>query len=183
MPRSTLIGASVSLLPPPGIHQDSIAPHSSRPAGWAPHRTGSSFIPHQSLFTGHLPCARHCASLWTGPLAIYPMGAQPLWIIHTSKCCEKSDPFHGLKVDSYLTLGNELSEETHVLTKQENSLGSPQPPAVSRRVREPKRTALPHSLKSRILWWWDSFWGCLWPIILKEETDRAGLHLRPGCEH
>ena len=29
MPGSTLIGASVSLLPPPGIYQDSVAPHSS----------------------------------------------------------------------------------------------------------------------------------------------------------
>ena len=29
----------------------------------------------------------------------------------------------GLKVGSYLTLGNELSEETHLLTKQEILLG------------------------------------------------------------
>ena len=43
-----------------------------------------------------------------------------------------SDPFHGLKVDSYLTFGNELSEETHVLTKQESLLGSPPPPSTPR---------------------------------------------------
>ena len=39
------------------------------------------------------------------------------------KCCRKGDPFQGLKLGSCLTLGNELSEETHVLTKQEILLG------------------------------------------------------------
>ena len=34
-------------------------------------------------------------------------------------CCRKGDPFQGPKPGSCLTLGNELSEETHVLTKQE----------------------------------------------------------------
>ena len=34
-------------------------------------------------------------------------------------CCRKADPFQGPKLGSCLTLGNELSEETHVLTKQE----------------------------------------------------------------
>ena len=32
-------------------------------------------------------------------------------------CCRKRDPFQGLKLGSCLRLGNELSEETHVLTK------------------------------------------------------------------
>ena len=32
-------------------------------------------------------------------------------------CCRKGDPFQGPKLGSCLTLGNELSEETHVLTK------------------------------------------------------------------
>ena len=32
-------------------------------------------------------------------------------------CCRKRDPFQGPKLGSCLTLGNELSEETHVLTK------------------------------------------------------------------
>ena len=41
-----------------------------------------------------------------------------------------------------LTLGNELSEETHVLTKQETLLGKGAW-VESRRVREPRRTALP----------------------------------------
>ena len=44
-----------------------------------------------------------------------------------------------------LTLVNELSEETHVLTKQEILLGRGTQ-AESSRVREPRRTALPHSL-------------------------------------
>ena len=35
----------------------------------------------------------------------------------------KGTPFQGLKLGSCLTLGNELSEETHLLTKQEILLG------------------------------------------------------------
>ena len=38
-------------------------------------------------------------------------------------CCRKADPFQGPKLGSCLTLGNELSKETHVLTKQEILLG------------------------------------------------------------
>ena len=38
-------------------------------------------------------------------------------------CCRKTDPFQGLKLGSCLTFGNELSEETHVLTKKETLLG------------------------------------------------------------
>ena len=38
-------------------------------------------------------------------------------------CCRKADPFQGLKLGSCLRLGNELSEETHLLTKQEILLG------------------------------------------------------------
>ena len=40
-----------------------------------------------------------------------------------SHCCRKGDSFRGPRVGSCLTLGNELSEETHVLTKQETLLG------------------------------------------------------------
>ena len=35
----------------------------------------------------------------------------------------KGDPFQGLSVGSCLTLGNELSEEIHLLTKQKILLG------------------------------------------------------------
>ena len=53
-------------------------------------------------------------------------------------CCRKEDPFQGPKLGSCLTLGNELSEETHVLTKQETLLGKGTR-AESSRVREPRR--------------------------------------------
>ena len=42
---------------------------------------------------------------------------------HSSVVCRKADPFLGPKLGFCLTLGNELSEETHVLTKQEILLG------------------------------------------------------------
>ena len=51
---------------------------------------------------------------------------------------------------SYLTLRNELSEETHVLTKKESLLGRGTQ-AESRRVREPERAALPCGLQSWVL--------------------------------
>ena len=56
-------------------------------------------------------------------------------------CCSKGDPFQGPKLGSCLTLGNELSEEAHVLTKQEILLGKGAW-VESSRVREPRRTAL-----------------------------------------
>ena len=59
--------------------------------------------------------------------------------------CRKGDPFQGPKLGSCLTLGNELSEETHVLTKQEILLGKGTR-VESSRVREPRRTALPQWL-------------------------------------
>ena len=66
-------------------------------------------------------------------------------------CCRKGDSFQGLKLGFCLTLRNELSEETHVLTKQEILLGK----GIwveSSRVREPRRTALSSGLQSWILW-------------------------------
>ena len=60
-------------------------------------------------------------------------------------------PDQGLKLGSGLTLGNELSKETHVLTKQEILLGKGAQ-AESRRGREPRRNALPHGLQSWVLW-------------------------------
>ena len=56
-------------------------------------------------------------------------------------CCRKGDPFQGPKLGSCLTLRNELSEETHVLTKQEILLGKGTR-VESSRVRETRRTAL-----------------------------------------
>ena len=66
-------------------------------------------------------------------------------------CCRKGDPFQGQKLVSCLTLGNELSEETHVLIKQEILLGKGTQ-VESRRVREPRRTALPRGSQSWVLW-------------------------------
>ena len=66
-------------------------------------------------------------------------------------CCRKGDPFQGPKLGSCLTLRNELSEETHVLTKQEVLLGKGTW-VESSRVREPRRTALSHGLHSWVLW-------------------------------
>ena len=54
-------------------------------------------------------------------------------------CCRKGDPFQGPKLGSCLTLRNELSEETYVLTKQEILLGKGAR-LESRRVREPRRS-------------------------------------------
>ena len=64
---------------------------------------------------------------------------------------QKWDPFQGPKLGSCLTLGNESSEETHVLTKQEILLGKGTR-VESSRVREPRRTALLHGSQSQVLW-------------------------------
>ena len=61
-------------------------------------------------------------------------------------CCRKADPFQGPKLGSCLTLGDELSEETHVVTKQETLLGKGTR-VESSRVREPRRIALPCGLQ------------------------------------
>ena len=66
-------------------------------------------------------------------------------------CCRKGDPFQGPKLGSCLTLGNELSEETHVLTEQEILLGKGTR-VESSRVREPRRTALLCGSQSQVLW-------------------------------
>ena len=66
-------------------------------------------------------------------------------------CCRKRDPFQGLKLGSCLTLGKEVSEETHVLKKQEILLGKGTR-MESSRIREHRRTALSHGLQSLVLW-------------------------------
>ena len=67
-----------------------------------------------------------------------------------SQCCRLGTPFKGPKLGSCLTLRNELSGEIYVLTKQDILLGIKAPIllrawAESSRIREPRRTALPHS--------------------------------------
>ena len=66
-------------------------------------------------------------------------------------CCRKWDPFQGLRMGSCLTLGNELSKETHALTKQEILLGRGAQ-AESNRVRSLRRAVLPRGLQSWVLW-------------------------------
>ena len=58
-----------------------------------------------------------------------------------SLCCRKRDPFQDPKLGACLTLRNELSKETHVLTKQEILLGKGTW-VESSRVRERRRTTL-----------------------------------------
>ena len=64
--------------------------------------------------------------------------------------CRKGDPFQGLKGGSCLTLGNNFSEETDMLTKQEILLGKDDR-VESRSAREPRRT-LSHGSQSQVLW-------------------------------
>ena len=64
-------------------------------------------------------------------------------------CGRKGDPFQGLKLGS--SLRNELSEETHLLTKQEILLGKGTQ-VESSRVREPRRTALLYGSQSWVFW-------------------------------
>ena len=64
---------------------------------------------------------------------------------------QEGRPFPGPKWGSCLTLGNKLSEETHVLIKQEILLGRGVQ-AESSRVREIGRTVRPRGSQSRILW-------------------------------
>ena len=65
-------------------------------------------------------------------------------------CCRKGDPFQGQKLGSCLTLGNDLSEETHA-DKARDFIGKGTR-VESRRVRGPRRTALPHGSQSWVLW-------------------------------
>ena len=44
-----------------------------------------------------------------------------------SRCCRKGDPFQGPRVGSCLTLGNELSTETHILNKARDIFGKGRP--------------------------------------------------------
>ena len=64
------------------------------------------------------------------------------WFFKTL-CCRKWDPFQGPRMGPG-TLGNELSKETHALTKQEILLGRGTQ-AESNRVRSLRRTVLPRS--------------------------------------
>ena len=81
-----------------------------------------------------------------------PLGLKEYFsILARQNCCRKGDPFQGPKLGSCLTLGHELSKETHVLTKQEILLGK-STVVESSRVRKPRRTVLPRGSQCRVLW-------------------------------
>ena len=62
---------------------------------------------------------------------------------------QEGGPFPGPETGLCLTIGNELLEETHLLTKQETLLGKGAR-VESRRGRGPRRTALPHGSQPRV---------------------------------
>ena len=66
-------------------------------------------------------------------------------------CCRKGDPFQGPKLGFCLTLRNELSEETHVLIKQEILLGKGTR-VESSRVREPRTALLGFMVMGSVSW-------------------------------
>ena len=74
-------------------------------------KTGSCLFPCRISYTPLLVCSAPAALIsW--------LSGMPPWF-----CSGKRDPFRGPRVGSCLTLGNELSEETHPLTKKEILLG------------------------------------------------------------
>ena len=87
----------------------------------------------------------------------------------------KGNPFQSSKGDSRLRLRNELSKETHLLTKQETLLGR-NAQAEARMVKEPGRTTLPRDSQSRVLCWWNWFPDCLWLIILTQGPSWWCMH-------
>ena len=128
-----IFGSFGSELQPEGL----VAPRTRDLSSWTWDRT-------------HIACVERCIlSHWT-PRKV------PRWCLFIGWwcCCRKGNPFQGLKLGSCLTLRNELSEETHVLTKQEILLGKGTW-VESSRVREPRRTALLRGSQSQVLWWWD----------------------------
>ena len=94
-------------------------------------------------------------------------------------CCRKRDPFQGLKLGFCLILRSELSEETHVLTKQEILLEKGIQ-VESSRVRKPRRTALPCGLQCQYLWWfWEVDGHTVSPLDLSRTLPVGGGLLVP----
>ena len=98
-------------------------------------------------------CASACLSInpFVDTCNVSAFGLFLIVMLWTWVSFRKEDPFQGPKLDFRLTLGNELSEETLVLTKQETLLGRCAW-AENSRTREPRRTALPCGLQSWVLW-------------------------------
>ena len=84
-------------------------------------------------------------------------------------------PFQGLRMGSCLTQKWTVQGDIHAWqSKRLYWEGSSW--AESRRVREPRSTALIRGLQSQVLWRWDSFPGCLWPIILTQSLSWWHIH-------
>ena len=75
--------------------------------------------------------------------------ANPIKDSEGMEVLQEGRPLPGPRV-ARLSLGSELSEETHVLTKQEILLGNTTR-VESSRVREPRRTALTRGSQSGVL--------------------------------
>ena len=87
----------------------------------------------------------------------------------------KVDPFQGLKLGSCLILGNELSEETHVLTKQEILLDrAPGWRAVGKGTQENRSAAWLAVLRFMVMGLVSG--GGLWPIILIQSLSWWPTH-------
>ena len=64
--------------------------------------------------------------MWGGKnphVGIRVQNQRSIYSLSSPFCYRKGDLFQGLRVGSCLILGNELSKETYVLTKQETLLG------------------------------------------------------------
>ena len=104
-------------------------------------------------------------------------------VFEQSQRCRKGDPFQGPKLGSYLTLkwivrGDTCADKARALLGQGAQVES-------RRVREARRTALPHGWQSRLLWWWAWFLDCL---FLANHSDSEpflvlqALFSQDGCQ-
>ena len=96
----------------------------------------------------------NCMVMWGGKnphVGIRVQNQRSIYSLSSPFCYRKGDLFQGLRVGSCPTLGNELSEESHMLRKQESLLRR-DAWEESRRVRETRRTAAPCGSQSWVLW-------------------------------
>ena len=91
---------------------------------------------------------------------------------------QEVETFQGPRVGSCLTLGNELSKETHVLTKQKTLLERGIW-AESNMVREARSPAQSPSSGFMVM----EIAGCLWPVILLLAWPNTGLTQGPSWWH
>ena len=109
----------------------------------------------------HLGCLegwqRGKRQILTHPLLFLPVELKCCPAMEDGSDYRKRDPFQSLRVSSCLTLRNELSKETHVLTKQE-ILSGKGTRGESSRVRKPRRRSCATWSQSRVYGDGISFW-------------------------